>query len=364
MWEGHIRPSGLGLDDNLCVRSMKVVKLVSPERVGITLGGGLRIVERIHVNPDMPESPPIYYTRQFLSDNEASVLLASETAKLDTCVLVSRRLTKRTELDDLVRRAFKSTLESILKCEVFVWIASARHRWNGDFNSEESFLIASISALEGGKARSKSLPGFDSGSPYFKLCIGSLELECFRDIKLMINTPWKNSFNPTEVLEISKVKVDTSMGDILNELIGFTSHEILGLAKCDKRSPSDRWDKWLLLISSEGKNWDKDPRPKNWDTLGWSALVKRPGSPSKEVKDTKKYTTLRWDAVGMTVSKVTVIRNPNSSPDEAPMDSVNLTLSAPPREQVLPNGSKTTHLPSGKKNQPSNNHKQSNQKNE
>ncbi len=41
---GHIRPSGLGLDDNLCVRSMKVVKLRTPARVGITLGGGLRIV--------------------------------------------------------------------------------------------------------------------------------------------------------------------------------------------------------------------------------------------------------------------------------------------------------------------------------
>ncbi len=153
------------------------------------------------------------------------------------------------------------------------------------------------------------------------------------------------------------------MGDILTELIGYSSHEILGLAKCDKRSPSDKWDKWLLLISSEGKNWDKDPRPPGWDSLGWSVLVKRPASPSKDVRDTKKYTTLKWDAVGMTVSKVTVTLNPNSTPDESPIDTVNSLLLAPPRDKVAPNGSKTNNLPSGKKKTPIGNSRVNNKKN-
>jgi hypothetical protein len=51
---GHIRPSSLGFEDHPCVRSMKVIKLSKPARVGITMSGGLRITERIHVNTDAP----------------------------------------------------------------------------------------------------------------------------------------------------------------------------------------------------------------------------------------------------------------------------------------------------------------------
>ena len=80
----------------------------------------------------------------------------------------------------MVRRTFKSTLESILKREIFVWVATARHRYNGDANTEESFLIAAIPMREGGKAVGNSFPGFNNNSPFFKLCIGSLELECMR----------------------------------------------------------------------------------------------------------------------------------------------------------------------------------------
>jgi hypothetical protein len=146
---GHIRPPNLGIDENLCIRSLKVIKLKQQIKVGINLDGGLRLVDRIHINQMDTEAPPIYYTRQYLSDKEASTLLLAESTKLDTCVLLARRLTKRTELDDLVRRSLKTTLEAILKTEVFVWIATARHRWNGPNNTEESFLIASIGANEG-----------------------------------------------------------------------------------------------------------------------------------------------------------------------------------------------------------------------
>ena len=240
---GHIRPSNLGFDDHPCVRSMKVVKLLEPVRVGISMAGGLRITERIHVNTDNLASPPIFFTRQFLSDNEASILLTAETSKIDCGFLISRRLTKRTELDDLVRRTLKATLENILKREVLVWVATARHKWNGDSNTEESFLIAAVPLREGGKATAKNFPGFEGNSPFFKLCIGSLELDCMKEIRGMINSNWKASFKQTQVVEITKVQQGTTMGEMLSELIGFESHEILGITKCDPRSNTDRWDK-------------------------------------------------------------------------------------------------------------------------
>jgi hypothetical protein len=154
---------------------MKVIKLNLPVRVGITLRGGLRIAERVHVNLDTPGSSPIFFTRQFLSDQEASLLLTAETARIDCGFLIARRLTKRTELDDLVRRSLKNTLENILKREVLVWIATVRHKWNGDANTEESVLIAAVPLREGGNATTKSFPGFDGNSPYFQRCSGSLE---------------------------------------------------------------------------------------------------------------------------------------------------------------------------------------------
>jgi hypothetical protein len=97
----HIRPSSLGLDESLSVRSLKVVKLQAPVVVGISLGGGERIINRIHINKDNVEGRPIYLTRQFLTDGEASLLLAAETNNLDVCIAMSRRLTKRVEVDDL-----------------------------------------------------------------------------------------------------------------------------------------------------------------------------------------------------------------------------------------------------------------------
>ncbi len=96
------------------------------------------------------------------------------------------------------------------------------------------------------------------------------------------------------------------MGEMLSELIGFEWHEILGNTKCDPRSNTDRWDKWLMLVSSDGKDWDLDPRPTNWTELGWAVSVKRPGSPLKETNDSKKYTSIRWDSSGCTDSKTTV----------------------------------------------------------
>ena len=196
--------------------------------------------------------PPIFFTRQFLSDYEASLLLTAETTKIDCGFLIARRLTKRTELDDLVRRTLKATLENILKREVLVWVATARHKWNGDSNTEESFLIAAVPLREGGKATGKSFPGFEGNPPFFKFCIGSLELECMREIKSMINSPWKASFKQTQVMEITRVQQDTTMGEMLSQLVGYQSHEILGITKCDARSNQDRWDKWLMLVASEG----------------------------------------------------------------------------------------------------------------
>ena len=103
------------------------------------------------------------------------------------------------------------------------------------------------------------------------------------------------------------------MGDILRELVGYNSHNILGVTKCDPRSHTDRWDKWMLLVSSDGKDWDKDPRPPNWTKMGWTLSVKRPGSPLLNVNDSKKYVTLRWDSEGHSVSKETVRLNHNIS---------------------------------------------------
>ena len=307
-----IRPSNLGIEDHLCIRSLKVIKLSCPARVGVTLGGGSRLIRRVLANgKDAPF--PIYLTKQFLSDEEASLLLASETTNIDACVMMARRLTKKTELDDLVRRAFKAAVESVLKCEVHVWLATARHQWNGPKSTEESFLIAAVSAREGGRTLGNTFPGFENSASFCKLAIGSLELECFRDLKAFINKPWKNSFQLTQVAEIGHVEPGLVMGDILRELVGYNSHNILGVVKCDPWSHTDRWDKWMLLVSSDGKDWDKDPRPPNWNKMGWTLSVKRPGSPIVNVSDSKKYVTLRWDSEGHSISKETIRLHPNLS---------------------------------------------------
>ena len=141
----HIRPLNLGLEESKAVRSTKVIKLKEQVRVGVSLRGGTPLLARAQTNDPSAEYG-IYLTRQFLSDKEAELLIRAETTNLDITLLMARRLTKKTELDDLIRRSFKSTLESILKCEVFVWVNTIRHKWNGDANSEESFLIAATSS--------------------------------------------------------------------------------------------------------------------------------------------------------------------------------------------------------------------------
>ena len=153
----------------------------------------------------------------------------------------------------------------------------------------------------------------------------------------MINTSWKSSFKQTQVVEITKVDQGSTMGSMLAELIGYSSHEILGLAKCDPRSKADRWDKWLMLVSSEGKNWEEDPRPPNWAALGWAVTVKRPGSPLKESLDTKKYTSIRWDSHGRTVSKTTVTPSTTTTPIQPSSSSSLVPTSLNPRAQVTVN---------------------------
>ena len=147
----HIRPSSIGLDDSLCVRSTKVIKLKSPMRVGVTLGGGTCLIHRTQANASTEEHG-IFFTRQFLSDSEAKLLLHAETSNLDITLVMARRLTKKTELDDLIRRSFKHALESILNCEVHVWVWTMRHRWNGENNTEESFRCQGWRSLHGEEA--------------------------------------------------------------------------------------------------------------------------------------------------------------------------------------------------------------------
>jgi hypothetical protein len=325
--------------------------------VGITLGGGTSILKRVLVNEGSSDPHPIYLTTQFLSDSEASLLKAAEEHSIDACVIMSRRLTKKTELDDLVRRSLKATLEALLKCEVHVWLSTARHRWSGSTNTEEPFLIAAVSAREGGRAIGKTFPGLES-APFCKLGIGSLELECFREVRHFINKPWKDSFLLTQIAEIGHVRSGLSMGDILQELEGYDSHQILGVTKCDPRSHTDRYDKWLLLVSSDGRDWDKDPRPHNWANLGWTLTVKRPGSPTQCITDSQKYVTLRWDAEGHTISKEETRTHSNLSTNtlvESELNTTTKTSSTPhnennDRQKLNPKTNTNPKLPRGKKN--------------
>ena len=319
----HIRPLNLGLEESKAVRSTKVIKLKEQVRVGVSLRGGTPLLARAQTNDPSAEYG-IYLTRQFLSDKEAELLIRAETTNLDITLLMARRLTKKTELDDLIRRSFKSTLESILKCEVFVWVNTIRHRWNGDANSEESFLLAATSSTSGGKAIGRSFPGFEDGAPYCKLGIGSLELECFTDLKQIVNKPWMDSFNVTQTVEIGRVEPGQVTGDILRELGGYTSHDILGIAKCDPRTSDDRWDRWLLLVNSDKTtcDWEKDPRPESWTVKGWTHTIRRSPSPQRNTHDKRNYTTVTWDPDGCTVSKVTKypIKLTSNAPSDPPLN--------------------------------------------
>jgi hypothetical protein len=322
-------------------------------RVGVTLGGGTCLIHRTQANSSTEEHG-IFFTRQFLSDSEAKLLLHAETSNLDITLVMARRLTKKTELDDLIRRSFKHALESILNCEVHVWVWTMRHRWNGENNTEESFLVAAVSAEEGGRSIGKTLPGFENNASFCKLSIGSLDLECFSDIRHAVNKGWMDGFNTTQTVEIGKVKPGLSMGDILQELEGYSSHDILGIAKCNHRSNDDKWDKWLLLISSENTthDWEKDPRPSNWTSLGWSHTIKRSPSPIKNSPDVKKYTTLIWDADGHTISKSIFTPNPNRAPSlDIPLSHSSSSQDKPnERQKVFPKDN-NKKLPGGKSGQ-------------
>ena len=193
---------------------MKVIKLKEQVRVGLTLGGGTSLLKRTQANDPAAEYG-IFLTRQFLSDKEAELLMLAETSPLDITLLMARRLTKKTELDDLIRRSFKTTLESILQCEVFVWMNTIRHKWNVDSNTEESFLLAAVTSPMGGKAIGCTFPGLENDATFCKLSIGSLELECFTALKQIINQPLMDTYNVTQTIGIGKVEPGLTTGDIL-----------------------------------------------------------------------------------------------------------------------------------------------------
>jgi hypothetical protein len=238
--------------------------------------------------------------------------MLAETSQTDITLLMARRLTKKAELDDLIRRSFQTTLESILQCEVFVWMNTIRHKWNGDSNSEESFLLAAVTSPMGGKAIGRTFPGLENNATFCKLSIGSLELECFTELKQIINKPWMDTFNVTQTIEIGKVEPGLVTGDILRELVGYTSHDVLGIAKCDTRFKEDRWDRWLLLVNTDKNSvdWENDPRPDNWVSKGWTHTIRRPPSPTRNSHDTRNFTTVTWDPDGCTVSKVSITPHP------------------------------------------------------
>ena len=205
----------------------------------------------------------IFLTRQFLNDREASLLLSSLETYSDSVVLMARRLTKKTELDDVIRLMLKNTLEATFKCEVHVWLSTLRHKWNGESHTEESILIAAISTRDGGRCIGRTLPGLDGGNQFCKLSLGSVELECFTDVKHLINRPWVDNFNMARTIELGHVDPSLNMGDILRELDGFTHLDVVGIARCDQRFIRERWARWLLLMSPEGSGFDlnKSPTP-------------------------------------------------------------------------------------------------------
>ena len=268
-------------------------------------------------------------------------MLESIATPTDSIIVMARHLTKRTELDDLIRRAFKDSLEAILKFDVLVWVSTLRHKWAGDIITEETFLVAAVPAKAGGRIIGKSLPGLESDSSFFKLSFGSLELECFTDLKQVINKPWMTTFRPTETIEIGHVACGSSMSDILNELEGFSSSDILGISKCDPRSPHDRYEKWLLLTGTDCSTRMLDnPRP-NWKDKQWSINHRSSTSPSKTSSSTKSFSTLLWDPKDRRLSKI-----PPTSSTPSVQSTVNKKHTV---NQKLSKAGKKTHALSDQK---------------
>ncbi len=145
-----LRPTNLGLTESKVFRSMLVLKLMYPIRAGSSLYDSNSVIKRIRANDDEDEYG-IYLTRQFLNDREADLLLSSIATPTDSIFLMARRLTKKVELDDFIRLMFKNSLETILHCEVHVFLSTLRHKWNGQNYTEESVLMAAITTKEGGK---------------------------------------------------------------------------------------------------------------------------------------------------------------------------------------------------------------------
>ena len=132
-----------------------VVEIDTPVVVGKFVEGGNAILSRLPVD-NVPEKKGEFYLRQFLSDEEATLILSLIPnhlgKKTNHLVAAFRQMSTFQNLLDLTRRCIKESLSRLLSIEIHCVPISGKHRWDledPEREREETILLA-ISTFKGG----------------------------------------------------------------------------------------------------------------------------------------------------------------------------------------------------------------------
>ena len=204
----------------------------------------------------VPERKGEFYLRQFLNDEEASLLLSLIPGKADTkpnhMVAAFRQMSTFQNILDMTRRCIKESLSRLLSIDIQCIPISGKHKWDLEDESrerEETILLA-ISPFQDGHQLMADIMSLTDQNPVFKMWFGSNEVQGHVSMRTIFNRPFLETTQRLNIRRISTEK-HTDMISV-HRNIQFNTEDVVALLK-EYSHPQSPSDVWLVLL--------KHPRP-------------------------------------------------------------------------------------------------------
>ena len=256
----HLKLSCMGWNFGAAKDREKVfilVKLENPIEVGISMLGGRRCYERVNVSYMQHEEGGEWFSRQFVSANEANFLINVERRVMvgETSVNVImggvRGLPRITELDECVLRVTKNKYESQFQGDIGVFMMTLSHEWpkeSLELKDEPFLVICQLGAYSGGDLLGKSFHPYERGATTLRQAVGSMDVQLFLKPEMVLNKPFRSSTN-SWMLEVECPSA-SEMSSVLDCLDDNEAKKAFAVIRMDGDRANNECEKWCVLLDS------------------------------------------------------------------------------------------------------------------
>ena len=294
----HLRLSNMGWSFGPTKDKEKVfilVKLENPLLIGMTMSGGRRCYERVNISSSHHDEGGEWWSRQFVTVEEANFLINVErrTVLGEVNVIMGgvRGLPRIAEFDECLLRVTKNKYESQFQGDIGAFMMTISHDWPKDspeLKDEPIIVICQLGAFKGGDLLGRSFQPFERSNSTIRQAVGSMDIQLFLRLDQVLNRPFRSSTN-SWMLEVDCPRA-CNMTEVLDRLDDGEAKRAFSVIRMDPEKLTNDFDKWCVLLDSRA-HMNGDLREEGKTMLREKAII----SPTRRRSRASGKPLSKWD---------------------------------------------------------------------